>query len=349
MDLFPIIALIVSAIAVLLQIITLILVAGMRKAKSASDASTEVKAPQSTQQTTYGQQGARGASGDRFEKRDQDFRRHEKRPYNDQRDRSRSSSPSASPAVAPAAASPAAPADPVERSLRDINMRLKNAERDQEFARRKLQENLGNDRPPRGGREGGDRDYRSREGGDRDRGGRSGGDREFRSPAQRDGGDRDRSRRGGRDRNPRRDNWQDRSRSSAPQMEQAPGTSVTNDEPVFENKDAALPIAAPETAVTFQPAPVQPAPVQSQPEPSGGADLTPSDFNADDLQHGRKIIVKRRPLTGEEGGEEGSAAEARSESETSSPAAPAVQANTEPTPSSDVGPEAAEPVQFGRR
>jgi hypothetical protein len=137
-------------------------------------------------------------------------------------------------------------------------------------------------------------------------------------------------------------------------MEQAPGTSVTNDEPVFENKDTALPIAAPETAVTFQPAPiqpvpVQPAPVQSQPEPTGGADLNPSDFNADDLQHGRKIIVKRRPLTGEEGGDEGSAPETRSESETSAPAAPAAQANTEPTPSSDAGPEAAEPVQFGRR
>jgi hypothetical protein len=36
-------------------------------------------------------------------------------------------------------------ADPVEKSLRDINLKLKNAERDQEFARRKIQDNFSKD------------------------------------------------------------------------------------------------------------------------------------------------------------------------------------------------------------
>ncbi len=73
---------------------------------------------------------------------------------------------------APATSAPAA--DNVEKSLRDINLRLKNAERDQEAARRKINENIGKDQPRRrphndnhrGGR---DDNREPRRGGDRDR------------------------------------------------------------------------------------------------------------------------------------------------------------------------------------
>lgn len=51
-----------------------------------------------------------------------------------------------------------ATADPVEKSLRDINLKLKNAERDQEFARRKIQDNFSKDNNRRrdGGKNGRD-------------------------------------------------------------------------------------------------------------------------------------------------------------------------------------------------
>ena len=62
--------------------------------------------------------------------------------------------------------------DPTDKSLRDINLRLKNAERDQEKARRRVQESLSNKREPREPRERGNRreDFRRpRRGGERDR------------------------------------------------------------------------------------------------------------------------------------------------------------------------------------
>ncbi|MBN1578486.1 MAG: hypothetical protein JW913_18130 [Chitinispirillaceae bacterium] len=44
----------------------------------------------------------------------------------------------------PSASAPAGNVDNVEKSLRDINLKLKNAERDQEVARRRIQDNIGN-------------------------------------------------------------------------------------------------------------------------------------------------------------------------------------------------------------
>jgi hypothetical protein len=297
-------ALILSSIAVLLQIITLVIVAGKRKSISVPNVSTDVRAPQSARQgSSNNQQSARGASGDRFEKRDHDSRRHERRPYPEQREpRPRPQAP-----AAPAAPAPAAPVvDPVEKSLRDINMKLKNAERDQESARRSLQENLGNDRLPRGG---GERDSH--------RGGRDGGDR---------------GRRGGRDRNSRRDNWQDRNRQAGPQQMLA--ESVSPNEPVFENKETVLPVTAVETT-----APVQQRVTEPPPVVSGDPNLTPSDFNADDLQHGRKVMVKRRMLK-DEGGE--GAPEQNNGAE-----APAQNSETASSPeTSETG---SVPVEFGRR
>ena len=183
----------------------------------------------------------------RFEKKSQDFRQQEKRPYRDQRPQS------------PGIAQTPQAIDPVEKSLRDINMRLKHAERDQEFARKKIQENF-----PRG-------DHRNRD--DRDR-----------------GGNRDRNR--DHQRNPRRDNWQDRNRYDSSQPQQpAPvaAQSLQVQEPAFE-KAPQIPAPVPQPAIE--------RPMVSA--ATGPTTLVPSDFSSEDsLQHGRKIVVKRRVLKDE--------------------------------------------------
>jgi len=228
------IAIILAAAVLLLQIVSMAQIAGIRK----SLRTPREERPAAPQQ-----------HGDRFEKRNPDFRRHERhdrRPFPDQR---------------PQQPTPAAtPIDPVEKSLRDINLRLKSAEREQESARRKIQDNFSNGDQPR------NRDDRDRTRGNRDR--------DFH-------------------RNPRRDNWQDRNRSGGFQQQQpAPAGLPQQQEnkPFVEKNETGVP--APET-----PAPVQqslPAAVQN----TGDAGV--SDFNADqNLQHGRKIIVKRRMLKDE--------------------------------------------------
>jgi hypothetical protein len=273
----------IIAIVLVLQVITLVQIAGLRKAlrelKEIKAAPAPVPAP----------------SPDRFERKGGDFRRHEKRPYQDQRPRSQPQN------QAPAATPPAAAADPVETSLRDINLRLKNAERDQDFARKKIQENLGVDREqhPRG-------HDRSDRGNDRYR---DSGDRNRESA---DRGDRDRNR-GGRDgsrdrnRNPRRDNWQDRNRQMPPQTQQtaAPVAPPVTGEPTFERKEF---VAAPQpsaTAPVEQTAPMTPVTSAAfSPAPLPAVDQAPADFSGTDegLEHGRKVFVKRRPLNGESEG-----------------------------------------------
>ena len=272
MELAPVIAII--AVVLVVQIITLVQIAAMRKEiRALKEIKVAPPAP----------------SVDRFEKKGGDFRRHEKRPYPDQRPRPSSQNQPTAPAVTPPAA--AATANPVETSLRDINLRLKNAERDQDFARKKIQENLGDrDQNNRGHDRGNDR---NRDGGDRNRGGRDGG---------RDGS-RDRNR------NPRRDNWQDRNSRPAPQPMQQPATVSsapnTGDEPastfertppVFNAPVTNTPVEqmAPVSSVASSPAPVVVAipPVQ---------DSAPADFSGSDegFEHGRKVFVKRRSLRDE--------------------------------------------------
>lgn len=96
----------------------------------------------------------------------------------------------------------AAAIDPMEKSLRDINLRLKNAEREQENARRKIQDGTGNI----GG---------SRDGGSRD------GFRDGRPQQRRDGGNRgERGERGERgDRSGRRDFNRDQRRDGRPERQ----------------------------------------------------------------------------------------------------------------------------------
>jgi len=231
---------------------------------------------------------------ERFEKRNVDFRRHEKRPYQDQRPQ-------------PAAAA-GTPIDPVEKSLRDINLRLKSAERDQEFARRKIQENFSSGDHPRN-RD--DRDHR---------------------------GNRDRDHH---HRNHRRDNWQDRNRPGAPQQQQ-PASTVPS-QPVGEQ-------TVEKKAFTPLPPELQ-APVQ-QAVPATGQNLGARDYGSDEnLQHGRKIIVKRRMLK-EELPEDSKAEATTVEGTPVRPVeAPAPQASESPEEETRMssGPTPENEIRFGRR
>lgn len=299
MELVPLIAVIISAVVLLLQIISLKRISGMRKSIS------ELPESRAAQPTP--------ARGDQLEKRDGDFRRHERRPFHEQRPRQPQTQPEAP-------SSPSAPpADQVEKSLRDINLRLKNAERDQESARRRVQENF-----PRGGGGGGEHRQRNRD--DRDHRGNR---------------DRDRNRDFG-NKNQRFDNWRDRNKpapSQSQQQSQVAPVPQTNAAPPFEQKE---PVAPPEVQTTRQPAFDQ----QFTPETTaaGGPDLAPSDFSANDLEHGRKIIIKRRPLRDD-------APERNGDSEQKTPDAPAAvgAVNAEEETSIETTEKAETDIQFGRR
>jgi hypothetical protein len=70
------------------------------------------------------------------ERRDREVRQNQKRSGTDNKNRSQQSGSNNA---------TSATVDPVEKSLRDINLKLKNAERDQEYARRKIQDNFSKD------------------------------------------------------------------------------------------------------------------------------------------------------------------------------------------------------------
>ncbi len=157
-------AIIVSA--VVLQIISLAKIAGLKKILvSLSEIRTHAHIPH-----------------EHHDRKPGEFRRSEKRNFPEQRLR-QEKPPAEAGIVLPAA-------DPVEKSLRDINMKLKHAERDQESARKRMHDPLSRGDHHRGGRN--DRDRRGNR--DRDRDGQRGGNR--------------------------RDNWQDRNRSGEPERQE---------------------------------------------------------------------------------------------------------------------------------
>jgi hypothetical protein len=298
-------AVIIVGVVLVLQIVSLVLIAGMRKAVRALK---EVRV-------------APAAPAERFERKNNDFRRQEKRPFPDQRPRHQ---PQAQPAPQ-AAPAPAIAVDPVEKSLRDINMRLKNAERDQEFARKKIQENFNRGDQPRNRDGGGDR-------GDH-RGGRGG---------------RDRHRGGGRDH--RRDNWQDRNRE--PQSQQSFAETAapsSNEQPTFEKREY-VPGTQPEMHVAPQYEPQRPAPIM---EPvavsaSTGPDIVPTDFGSNEnIEHGRKVMINRRPLKNETPESTGGAPEAQASSpEVGGAVSTPINADATSTGSSE---ESTAEITFGRR
>jgi hypothetical protein len=112
-----ILAAIIATLVVVLQIITLSLLRSTRKMVR----EFAEKKPVSSFQN---------------ERRDREVRQNNKRPATENKNR---------PQIANNANNANAVVDPVEKSLRDINLKLKNAERDQEFARKKIQDNFSKD------------------------------------------------------------------------------------------------------------------------------------------------------------------------------------------------------------
>jgi hypothetical protein len=277
-------AIIATALVVVLQIITIALVVGNRK-----NVRDQVG------------KASPALSNDKSEDRkERDFRIQNRRPAQDQRPKPPTQQPVNTGSV-----------ETVEKSLRDINLKLKNAERDQEFARRKVQENFpkdsnrrpngndrnigneipssnergnGSDRNSRGSRDSRDRDSRDRDSRDRDSR-----DRDGRESRDRDGRDRD-TRHSGHDRSRGRGgNWQERNKTRE---------SISFG-PAPQNDENQVPLLA-QDQVKSQESVVAQTPIAAITDNS--PDLVPVDLGSDDsLQHGRKILVKRRMLKEDEG------------------------------------------------
>ena len=239
MDLAPIV-ITASAIIIILQVVSIILIVGNRK--------TVVK-PEAA--------GVNPVNNDNrdFRKR-RDENRFNKRPVIDQRPRP--FTPPQPPAV-----------DHVEKSLRDINLKLKNAERDQENARKKIRDVIqnpqnqqdpqrrpdqNNNRPNRGR----DDDFRRR---DRDRHGR-----------------------------PHGGQFRDRDQNRGPENIRPQGEPVS--------APVSAPISAPVLPPSMEPArpqnPIAAQPVVEKKEPLA---IVPENT---EVLHGRKVLVRRRILTAEE-------------------------------------------------
>jgi hypothetical protein len=305
------IAIIISALVLVLQIITLVRIAGTQKTLTRLQT---VPQPMPSNDR------------DRMGRRDNDFRRHDRKPIQDQKQRPQPQQPlqqqqqqqqQQQPQQPSAGSSPApAAGDGLEKSLRDINLRLKNAERDQESARRRMQENM-----PRDG-------YRNRD--DRDRGRHRGGrDRHDRH------GNRDSNRGNWQDRRDRQDR-QNRPPQSFPQNQAAPAIApaAPSSEPLFEKKENA---------------PLEPVmPVQEMTPVTNIQEnikeQSPSDYGSEEaLQHGRKIIVKRRPLSTDESAD----APLENGQTSSQPAAAEVSGPEEETTMGSDSPGSE--IKFGRR
>jgi len=262
-------AIITTLVVVVLQIITVALVVKTRKMVAEL---SKIKANSSF-------------SNEKQDRRDRDFRQN-KRPGQDNR------RPQAQVTGGNAAV------DPVEKSLRDINLKLKNAERDQEFARRKFHDNMSKDHQGRR------RDNNDRR------------------------GNRDHQNRGDR----RGNNWQDRNNK----RDSSHPAEVSNEEVrAFE------PVVAPVISPENEQAIIEPQAVE--PVSTAQDTMVPRDFGSDDLQHGRKFMVKRRVL--KEGEEDDGSIGNESSTEIGSIQNESSQDRIE---NENESPEATE-IRFGRR
>lgn len=253
--------LLVTLLVVILQIITLSVL------KSTNKKVDELAAQKSN-----------SGSNDR-DRRDRDFRQQQnnRRPAPDTKPKTQTQ---------PAATAPqtGSSVEQVEKSLRDINLKLKNAERDQENARKNIQSNY----QPK------DRDPNFKRRDNRDGGNRGGRDRQDRSDR--------RDRRGG-------NNWQDRNNRNS-------GSSgdfnKSSDQAAIEK-----PFNAEENQMVSQ------LNADATITPASTPSAEPMDFAGEDaLQHGRKVAVKRRMLKEEDSviestGTESSASEPSQESSSS--------------------------------
>jgi len=256
--------LVASAVIIILQIVSIILMVTGRKAAAAPAASVAVS-PANNDTRDFGKR--------------RDENRFNRKQSMDQRQK-------------PITRPEPQPVDRVETSLRDINLKLKNAERDQENARRKIRDggeqpqsnnpqrrfDQNNQRPNRGR----DDDFRRR-----DRHGRPQG-----------GNFRDRERGHEADRVPRNE-----AQVQPASQAIAPGASA--------------PAHVPEIA----PRPQNPAPVQPVTAKEPVVEMVPDN---NEVFHGRKMVVRRRILTQEEQAAAGSA-----QNQEPSAAQPAIGAVTE--------------------
>jgi hypothetical protein len=242
MDLAPIV-ITASAIIIILQVISIVLIIGSRK--------TVVK-PEAA--------GVNPVNNDNrdFRKR-RDENRFNKRPPIDQRQRPFTPPPQQPQAV-----------DTVEKSLRDINLRLKNAERDQESARRKIKDVIQNPQNQQ------DPQRRFDQNNNRPNRGR---DDDFRRRDR----DRDRHNR------PHGGHFRDRDQNRGP-------------EPLRPQSEAAAPVSA-QAAVPVIPPSMEAArpqnPVAAQPVVEKKEPIAIVPENTEVL-HGRKVLVRRRIITNEE-------------------------------------------------
>jgi hypothetical protein len=254
---------VVCGIVTLLQVVTIFLVINTRKKvikliddvdsskKSSSDA---FKREQPKQQFQNGSQPNRDRRNDR--------------PPREQQPREPQSQESQ-------------PGISVDKSLRDINLKLKNAERSQESARKKIQDDF---RPPRGNRP----DNRRRDN-NSNRRFNNGNNPTFNK-------DRDNSR----DHDNNRDNNRDRDNNRGNNRGSGDNFQRNRNPQRFENTETAIekPIQELNPAVNEQAAPII---IPIAPEmPEINRTIETMQESADtNLQHGRKFSIKRRALTEE--------------------------------------------------
>lgn len=216
----------ITTVVVILQIITLALLRGTRKQIR------ELVEAQKASPAPYNR--------DRNQNRRDKDTRSNRRPQQDSRQKTPLSAK-----IAPKENESA------EKSLRDINLKLKNAERDQNDARRKIQENIGKEQPRREG---------SRGGRDSNRGARRGNTR---------------------------GNWRERGRADGSQGDSQKSQEASDSGPVVQNETVDK---------TATPQVIEPV----------VKDIPRADVPQENLQHGRKVVVKRRMLNDEDSATAGS-------------------------------------------
>jgi hypothetical protein len=269
MDLAPIV-ITALAIIIILQVISMILIVKGKRA---------VVKPESTVVAPV-------VVDDRDFRKKRDENRFVKRPQNDQRPR-QFTPPPPTPLSPPTPPSPPQ-VDPMEKSLRDINLRLKNAERDQESARKKIKDVIQN--PP-----GAEQHPQKRPDQNNNNRPNRGRDDDFR---RRDNRDRDRDRNS----RPQGGQFRDRDQNRGPENNRPQNEAIA---PVFNQSSAQPP-------VVFSPAPVIPAPIipasveapriQTPVARQPIVEKEPVSIIPENTEvlHGRKVLVRRRILTAEE-------------------------------------------------
>jgi hypothetical protein len=262
--------------------------------------------------------------------KDHDRFRNSRRDRDDRPDRKPGNRPFTP--IQPLAAPNAPTASPSDKSLRDINLKLRNAERDQERARKTLEPT---DPLPGSVNAAPQLSGQSRQEPRRDnRDNRDNRDRNF-DRSRRDG---NRGPNSGQRDNRDRPNWQRDNRNRNWQENRGP-------RPQTEPPVAPLSITVPEPVQSIVP-PMEISPVSTindtqkiEPVVIAPAVTPEAQVSEDSFEHGRKITVKRRALPGETGAEGADQQASASQASVSETGSGNEQVSQENTP----------PIRFGRR